>query len=279
LKLLTTPAKRALVESARKLLASKSKREAGRLVGQRKVKRNRHRGPLMRAPRNRQPWEEELLGKEPGPVVAQRTGRTLSYIQKHRSDLRIVTIHPKLWTKEEMSLFGTMTDGEIARRTGRKVGSVYAKRRQSGFGPCNSKWKPWTENEKALLGKMPDTEVARLTGHPVESVRRTRYLLRIPYVNPRNIPWTSEEDALLGQLSDREVARITGHTFKAVRNRRTARGLRDPSVRGDWTPEEDRWLGTASDEEVAKRLNRTLGAAKSRRNIKKIPVWKPVRGS
>jgi hypothetical protein len=278
LKLLTTPAKRALVESARKLLASKSKREAGRLVGQRKVKRNRHRGPLMRAPRNRQPWEEELLGKEPGPVVAQRTGRTLSYIQKHRSDLRIVTIHPKLWTKEEMSLFGTMTDGEIARRTGRNVGSVYAKRRQSGFGPCNSKWKPWTENEKALLGKMPDTEVARLTGHPVQSVRHTRFALRIPYVNPIRMPWTSDQDALLGRIPDREVARITGNSFKAVWTRRIARGVRDPSVRGDWTAEEDHWLGTASDQEVSQRLSRAISAVKSRRNIKKIAAWRPARG-
>src|ERR1700728_4137292 len=188
---MTTAAKISLAKSARRLLASKSKREAERLVGQRKVKGNRRRGPVMRASRIWQPWEEELLGKEPDAVVARKIGRTLHAVSKHRSVLRMVDVRPNLWTKEEMSLFGTMTDGEIARRTGRKVGSVYAKRRQSGFGPCNPKWKPWTENEKDLLGKMPDAEVARLTGHPVESVRHTRFALRIPYVNPTRLPWTS----------------------------------------------------------------------------------------
>jgi hypothetical protein len=275
-KWMAMPAKNSLLLSARKLLASKSTREVERIVGRRKVKAKRRLGRLLRASKAWQRWEEELLGKEHDLVVARKTGRTLNAVRLHRGSLRIAAVpSPNLWTKKEMALFGTMTDSEIARRTKRDLWAVYAKRRKSGFAPCNPKWKPWTKEDKALLGKMSDADVVRLTGHTAHSVKQVRCKLRIPCLNPKNIPWTAEHDALLGQLPDREVARVTGHTFAAVRTRRIARGLRDPSVRPDWTPEEDRWLGTASDDEVSRRLNRTLSAVNSRRKDFKIPAWRP----
>jgi hypothetical protein len=73
----TLPTKNSLVLSAKKLLASKSKREVERLVGQRKVNWKRRHGRLLRASQAWQRWEEKLLGTEHDLIVARKTGRTL----------------------------------------------------------------------------------------------------------------------------------------------------------------------------------------------------------
>src|SRR5665213_2725305 len=78
---MTMPSKNLLVISAKKLLASKSKREVERLVGQRKVQWKRRRGPLLRASTTWQRWEEALLGKEHDLIVARKTGRTLGAVR------------------------------------------------------------------------------------------------------------------------------------------------------------------------------------------------------
>ena len=76
-------------------------------------------------------------------------------------------------------MLGKIPDEEIARRTGRPIGSVSEKRRQLGLPKPNSQRKYWSAEEIRLLGTAPDKEIAQRLGRSAGSVKGQRFTLRI----------------------------------------------------------------------------------------------------
>jgi hypothetical protein len=116
------------------------------------------------------------------------------------------------WTAAEKQLLGTMPDGELARKLGRRYQSVARMRNLLGrprVRPAHHRgWKAW---EDQLVGVLPDREVARRTGRSLGAVmvRRRSKGLAPPQVFKR---WTSRENNLLGTLPDAELAEQLGRS-------------------------------------------------------------------
>jgi hypothetical protein len=86
--------------------------------------------------------------------------------------------HGPRWSDADLALLGTLTDDEVARRTGRSWNAVRQKREELGLpNPAAGRW---AAEEVALLGTLADEEVARGLGRSLRSVIRIRRKLGIP---------------------------------------------------------------------------------------------------
>jgi hypothetical protein len=86
--------------------------------------------------------------------------------------------HGPRWSDADLALLGTLTDDEVARRTGRSWNAVRQKRQERGIpNPAAGRW---AAEEVALLGTRADDEVARGLGRSLRSVIRMRRKLGIP---------------------------------------------------------------------------------------------------
>ena len=56
------------------------------------------------------------------------------------------------WTREEEALLGRIPDEEIARKTGRPLGSISNKRRELGLRKPGARRKYWMPEEERILG-------------------------------------------------------------------------------------------------------------------------------
>ena len=93
----------------------------------------------------------------PDPELARRLGRTRSAVQlkRHRRGIRMFHYVPR-WKPEEVALLGKVSDEEVARRTGRSLVAIKAKRLKDTnvrFPTHTPSWplSRWTETNKALL--------------------------------------------------------------------------------------------------------------------------------
>jgi len=194
------------------------------------------------------------------------------------------------WTLEEDRLLGTKPDSVLARRFGRPVGAVRARRGQKRIRVK----KDWRPADDRALGTRTDRQIALLLGRSVTNVGWRRKKLGIPpKAKPR--PWTPDEEALLGSKPDRELAQAFGRTIVAVEARRIELGRPKPDaafkvikVRAKevsrsqpgtrpnakpraayctWTPEEDALLGQLTDAEAARKLGYQLARVRRRRHL------------
>jgi hypothetical protein len=81
------------------------------------------------------------------------------------------------WAAEDIALFGTVPDEEVARRTGRTVGAVRQKREDLGIP--NRAGNRWPAEHVALPGTLPDQDVARRLGRSLQPVTQKRCQLGI----------------------------------------------------------------------------------------------------
>ncbi|MCO5050915.1 MAG: hypothetical protein M9920_01245 [Verrucomicrobiae bacterium] len=200
------------------------------------------------------------------------------------------------WTLEEDRLLGTKPDQVLARKFGRSVKSVRARR---GHKRIRVK-KDWRPEDDKVLGTRVDHEVALLLGRSPGNVGWRRKRLGIP-PKAKARPWTPEEEALLGSMPDGELARKFGRTVAAVEGRRIQLGRAKPDaafkvikirVSGDsrtppanpvnaksgaayctWTAEEDALLGQLTDEAVARKLGYSVKRVRRRRW--RLGLWNP----
>jgi hypothetical protein len=87
--------------------------------------------------------------------------------------------HGPRWSDADLALLGTLTDDEVARRTGRSWNAVRQKREELGIpNPAAGRW---AAEEIALLGTRADEEVARGLGRSPRPVIRMRRKLGIPH--------------------------------------------------------------------------------------------------
>ena len=78
-------------------------------------------------------------------------------------------------------MLGKATDAQVARRTGRSVTSVKARRLRLGIASSRHSWAP---DHDVLLGKFPDKTLARRLGCSVKAVQARREGLGIPAPSP-----------------------------------------------------------------------------------------------
>ena len=182
------------------------------------------------------------------------------------------------WQKWEIDLLGKHPDKETARRIGRKVSAVEAKRKRLHI-PVFNGLKDWQEWELQLLGNAPDMEVSRRTGRSALAVSSKRRKLRIVLVNGPHKPWRDWERKLLGKYSDPEVARRTGRTGVCVSSMRHYLGIKGfgaPCGRPRWPQREIDLLGKLSDDDVARRTGRKRSAVYVMRRKLGIPIAERV---
>ena len=175
------------------------------------------------------------------------------------------------WTEAEDSLLGTKSDRALARKLGRTVKAIKARRQAKGVFLV----KEWRPEDDKILGTRPDQQVAMLLGRSEASIAWRRHKLGIPCFHKFR-RWTPEQLALLGQKPDEEVATLTGHPLSSVAIKRLELGRpkADP-ILTCWTPEQDRLLGTMPDDEVARRVGRTSMAVQKRRFRLGIACYRP----
>ena len=202
------------------------------------------------------------------------------------------------WTLEEDRLLGTKADRVLARRFGRSIGAVRARRGKKRIR-VKTDWRPADDR---VLGTRTDRQIALLLGRSVSNVSWRRKKLGIP-PKAKARPWTQDEEALLGSKPDEELAQAFGRTIEAVAGRRSqlgrprpdarfkviklvARGARggQPATRPGgasraryctWTPEEDALLGQLTDAEVARKLGYQVARVRRRRQLLGLPSNNP----
>jgi hypothetical protein len=210
----------------------------------------------------------------------------ISYPTVKKTSTRSKASH--VWLPKQLSLLGTISDGELARRIGIQTSAVFLKRSSMGIAPSRpfSSLK-WTPRELALLGKHSDEKVARMLKTTRKSVINKRLAMGIEcHAKSSKFwhTWTDREIAMLGKQIDREVAQKIGISTMCVTMKRQQMHI--PSFRKrkitnrpsrslvDWTPAETALLGTMTDSDVAERLD--LGANTVR--LKRISLGIPPCG-
>lgn len=192
------------------------------------------------------------------------------------------------WTAEERTLLGTLSDAEIAAKTGRTPNAVKEMRRRHGIA-ANKEAKRihWTTEALAKLGKIPDRELADSIKASETCVRQKRELLGVApcfdYNSNKRFDWTAERVALLGTMTDQEVADQLDITSRLVAIARRSRGIPefDPCSRVIPEPALLQALGFESDHQLAERfslgrvtilmMRRALGIESSRPRGPKTP--------
>jgi hypothetical protein len=88
------------------------------------------------------------------------------------------------WKPEEDKLLGTMTDAEVAKKTGRNVNAVIKRRLRLGIPNRVPARRVWTQEQIALLGTLPDRKLAEQIRCPDHVVTFKRRSLKIPASRP-----------------------------------------------------------------------------------------------
>jgi hypothetical protein len=89
-----------------------------------------------------------------------------------------------VWAPEEVALLGTLSDVEVARRTGRSRAAVMKKRSKLGRAPVTESGAPyakrfWTAAEDKAVLRLSPPEAARKTGRSLGAVYHRRAQLRL----------------------------------------------------------------------------------------------------
>jgi hypothetical protein len=84
------------------------------------------------------------------------------------------------WTPEEHELVRALPPGEAARRTGRRLRTVYARRYNLGLCAALR----WTQEEDGPARTLPAKEVARRTGRTLAAVYERRRALGVARRHP-----------------------------------------------------------------------------------------------
>ena len=108
------------------------------------------------------------------------------------------------WMAAEDSFLGTKSDRALARKFGRTVKAIKARRQAKGVFLV----KEWKPEDNKILGTRPDLQAAMLLGRSAASIAWRRRKLGIPYFYKFR-PWTLEQLELLGQKTDEEVATLS----------------------------------------------------------------------
>lgn len=194
-----------------------------------------------------------------------------------------------LWTPDDISLLGNMTDAAAAARIGTSHYQVLSERLRRDIPVFRKKSQrhQWLPEHDAMLGVKFDAEVAALLGISPKTVRIRRAALGISrqrgsgivkggYVapTPEEI-WTPEAIAKLGTISDSLLCAILRIPSQQVRAKRESMGiprfsLPHPQIR-KWTAEEIALIGTMPDSEVARKLGISRSQVEVRRKKMGIP--------
>jgi hypothetical protein len=153
----------------------------------------------------------------------------------------------------------------VAKRVGRTLQGVSARRRALGLPRFGKPFRPWTRAEDALLGTIPDKQLVRRLKRSYGAIAARRQMLRILPCRPQ--AWRPEDDKILGTRPDEQIALLLGRTKIAVRARRCELGIpnRAGRMRQLWNAEQEKLLGVLPDAEVARQLGRTLTSVKLHR--------------
>jgi hypothetical protein len=209
----------------------------------------------------------------PDPVSTLREKRSSlfpKFLLRHYAQEASQTETAHEWSKEEVSLLGKISDGELARRTGLPTHSVWMKRNTMGLPPSRPMYPVrWGAKEIALLGTLPDEEVAKRLDTSRKVVIEKRASLGIPsYARAAKLwhTWTEKEIAMLGTRTDAAVAHRLGIqpicvTAKRHRLRIPGFTKRKASIRprrsiNGWGKDETALLGKMTDMEVSERLGK-----------------------
>ncbi|MBA3709074.1 MAG: hypothetical protein H0W83_09680 [Planctomycetes bacterium] len=146
-------------------------------------------------------------------------------------------------TTDVVALFGTMTDGEVARRCHRTVNVVAGQRLRLGIPAYRpSRYPRWTARRIALLGSASDEDLAARWGCSKTSVRMKRISHGVPAFWTGRLHHAAVSPAILarlGQWSDKRIAREYGLSPSDIGAIRRGRGIpavfRSPPIH--WTPE------------------------------------------
>lgn len=190
-----------------------------------------------------------------------------------------------VWNRKQLSLLGTISDGELGQRIGIQTSAFFLKRSSMGIAPSRPLTRlKWTPREIALLGKYSDEEVARLLKTSRKSVIKKRQDLGIQcHAKSSKLwhSWTDQEIAMLGKMIDREVAEIIGIATMCVTNKRNLLKIhcfrqrkstnRPSRSLADWTPQETALLGTMTDMAAAELLGLGANAVRLKRISLSIP--------
>jgi hypothetical protein len=96
------------------------------------------------------------------------------------------------------------TPKEIARRTGRRVTSVYGRRYTLGLPSLKPILRRWTPREDALFTRYPDKEVARRTGRSLIAVEARRRELHLPKLDSQRPRWIARSRRCLRFIRKRK---------------------------------------------------------------------------
>lgn len=272
-----------------KKLAAISDQEVARLLRQTHLmpSRPRQRAHSRKTPTTR-PWtpeEDTLLANFSNARVARQTGRTVHSVEYRRARLGLrwrdqpwraadagtqPDRNTAFWSEEEDALLGTMPDKPLAKKLGRSVEAVCARRHEKRIS-LRRKWRP---DEERRLGTLPDAQVAKLLQRDQASVTERRRRLGIPSFEEKQ---RSAVEQKLTAMSDVTIARLMRRSHRLVRRRATPGRTRPPR----WTVAEDRLVGKWPDEKVARFLDRTRKGVEARRLALGIrqhaapPRWTP----
>lgn len=151
---------------------------------------SRHRSPW-------EPWEDELVieaGRGDGPAVAKRLGRTPHAVQLRRTKLVAAGICPRRssrlsepgsgpyapYTQNELAMIGnpTLTNAEVAERTGRSASSIRRARHARGIDYRRERVRnDWTEEENARLvelAALSNTDIGARLHRSLDSIKSQR---------------------------------------------------------------------------------------------------------
>ena len=73
-------------------------------------------------------------------------------------------VHRRAWTVEQDRLLGKVADRQIARRLGRSLQAVIARRQALRIRNLDPPWKVWTPEQDKLLGRVSDRAMAARLG-------------------------------------------------------------------------------------------------------------------
>lgn len=225
------------------------------------AERRRRRIPAA-APRRQVKWTPRmiaLLGADSDVAVAAELGLTHSSVRWKRLRLGIPPYRLAfgrrqgyLWTPRALSLVGTATDADVARRLGISRDQVAYQRLKQGIAPYvpGPRRIAWSREIIRFLGKHPDTEVARRFGIGGAAIAAKRRQLGIPAHRDVRMLRRTPALARLLLLPNRELAQQAGINLKTVNALRREYGIPAPP-RTDWTPKLLARLGKQRDAAIA----------------------------
>lgn len=235
-------------------------------------------------------WSPEniaLLGTISDAAVAERMGGKASTVMFKRQELGIKAYKAPVshikgkkrpnfnWTEEALSLIGTMTDAEVAKRLGLSNGAVSLKRRSLGI-PGRSVKHPAIDipdNLRPYLGVWSDAAIARKIGVSAGVVSRQRRQNQIKATTDPNF-FPDEGIPRLGKVSDSDLAREYKVAPQTVNNQRRKRGIPKFKPEPAKLPDSCKdLLGKVSDVELGKRANLSARAISIMRKEAGIPPY------